>query len=124
MVSQDLVVNLEATNETLKAETRRMESTHRQLLLRYASLKSAVDECFKKWESLNSAGITILINISLNIFIFFLKGISETQIRNQVRDLTILRSDLNQVNLEPTEKVNRNQFLYIYIISLFYLILR
>lgn len=54
-------------------------------------------------------------------YIAFSSGISEIQIRNQVRDLTIVRSDLNQVNLEPTEKVNRNQFLYFldYFIILF-----
>jgi chromosome segregation ATPase len=55
MVNQEVLVTLEGTVESLKAEMKRMETTHRQLLLRYASIKSVVDECFKKWETENSS---------------------------------------------------------------------
>jgi shikimate kinase len=53
LINQEVVVHLEATIETLKAETKRMEITHRQLLLRYASIKAVIDDCFKKWEKEN-----------------------------------------------------------------------
>lgn len=49
MVSQDVVTSLENTIDTLRAELKRLEATHRKLLNRYASLKAVVDDCFKKF---------------------------------------------------------------------------
>eukprot|EP01039_Chlorochromonas_danica_P006671 gene6671-7372_t len=46
MVGQDVVNNLEVTITMLREELKRMEITHRQLLMRYATLKTAVDDSF------------------------------------------------------------------------------
>lgn len=48
MVSQDIVTNLETTVEGLRTELKRLDTTHKQLIIRYASIKAVVDDCFKK----------------------------------------------------------------------------
>lgn len=55
MVGHDVVSALENTVTMLREELKRMELTHRQLLLRYASLKAAVDESFAKHERSQTA---------------------------------------------------------------------
>jgi hypothetical protein len=52
MVGQEVVHELEGTISLLKEELKRLETTHKQLILRYAALKSAVDESFEKHEKL------------------------------------------------------------------------
>lgn len=56
MVNQEVVASLDATIETLRGEVKRVEVTHRQLLLRYAAVKSVIDDAFKKWETQNNSG--------------------------------------------------------------------
>jgi polyhydroxyalkanoate synthesis regulator phasin len=51
MVNADAVTSLEGTVEGLRNEVKRIEGTHRQLLLRYASIKAVIDDCFKKWDT-------------------------------------------------------------------------
>jgi hypothetical protein len=51
MVNAEAVTSLEGTVEGLRNEVKRIEGTHRQLLLRYASIKAVIDDCFKKWDT-------------------------------------------------------------------------
>lgn len=51
MVSHEVVAGLETVIFNLKEENRRLETSHRQLLIRYAALKGVVDDCFKQWEA-------------------------------------------------------------------------
>jgi chaperonin cofactor prefoldin len=60
MVNQDVVTNLESTVDTLRAELKRLDGTHRQLLVRYASLKGIVDDCFKRFEQESPLGISFI----------------------------------------------------------------
>lgn len=50
MVPQEVVQGLEQNISIMKEEQRRMEATHRQLIMRYVALKSAVDSSFAKYE--------------------------------------------------------------------------
>jgi hypothetical protein len=50
MVSVETVTQLEVVIENLRGEMRRLDGTHRNLLVRYAALKSVVESAFAKWE--------------------------------------------------------------------------
>jgi hypothetical protein len=49
MVSQETVTQLEGQMNGMKEEMTRLESIHRQLLLRYTTLKYIIDIAFGKW---------------------------------------------------------------------------
>lgn len=83
MVNQDVVINLEMSMETLKNEIKRMETTHRQLLQRYAILKTTLDEAFKRWhEGFIAGGGVLISNTSTGNAKFH-----EEKTRQQVSDL-------------------------------------
>lgn len=69
MVNQDVVTNLETTVESLRAELKRLDGTHRQLLLRYAALKGVVDECFKRFEQQSPLGSFLRCILSCQIYL-------------------------------------------------------
>lgn len=50
MIDRSEVADLEQEIDSLKEELSRVETTHRQLLLRYVNLKNIVDEAFKRFE--------------------------------------------------------------------------
>eukprot|EP01034_Spumella_vulgaris_P025798 gene25798-32290_t len=51
MVSHEVVVAQENAMDALHAEVKRVDTTHRQLLLRYTAIKAVADGAFKKFES-------------------------------------------------------------------------
>lgn len=59
MVSQDTVTQLEGTMNGMKEEMTRLEMIHRQLLLRYTTLKYIIDLAFGKWEYSNGSSGTM-----------------------------------------------------------------
>lgn len=61
MVNQEVVSALENSVESLRAEMKRLDGTHRQLLLRYAALKGVVDDCFKRFEHQSPIGKRIIV---------------------------------------------------------------
>lgn len=50
MVPVDVLGQAEAAAEAAKTDLKRLEGNHRQLLVRYTTVKSVIDAAYKKWE--------------------------------------------------------------------------
>lgn len=97
MVNQESIAALELAVDSMKTEMKRMENTHRSLLLRYAALKAVADDCCRRWTQNN--------NNNNNIDNAGISGIINTEKTRRLLDTTLNNSHRNHQHSDPAERL-------------------
>lgn len=78
MVSHEVVTAQETALEAMRSEVKRVDTTHRHLLLRYTAIKAAADAAFKKFEA-NREGTADGQSVS--------SGFEQARVQSKVREV-------------------------------------